>query len=202
MNNACSIKLFFLLILLSKVGFTQIKDAEFWYKFSPEFTLVKHKFELKIRPGDITDIPAKTLIRLDFALGYSIKNLKIYEYSKIDNHQGAWTGLKIDYNLFLLDKRLLIHLQERYFWGLNSNSPPHYYLVDMLVWKFNDNLSAGYLAYGKWKIEQAFCDGLWFHGPIIIYKLPLDFELQLAITRDIFHNYYMPLSKLSYKLKI
>jgi len=193
----------FISILISHYQiFGQTKNYEIWYKFSPEFTLIKHKFEFKLRPCDMTLTPAINAFRVDLAFGYTLGNFKIYEYTKFDNNKTAFTGFKLDYNLFLVDKKLLLHFQERFFWGLNKNSTNHYYLVDMATWQFTKNFSFGYLAYGKWKTDKKFNEGLWFMGAISIFKLPANFELQLAFTRDIFHKYYMPLGKISYKLKL
>jgi len=174
-----------------------------WLKFSPEVALIKKNFELKFRPCDMTFTPDINIYRVDLSIGYSFKNFKLYEYTKFDNTKAIWTGFKFDYNLFLINKKLLIHLEERYFWGLNNNSTDHYYLVDLVGWQLNKNLMLGYFNYGKWKIAHKFNEGLLFLGPIAIYKLPANWEAQLTFTKNIFDkNTYMLLSKLSYKIKL
>jgi len=178
-------------------------EFEMWYKVSPEIALtVNDRFDFRFRPCDYTVTPDVAKARLDFMAGVKFWKFTLFDYTKIDNHEGAWTGPRLDFNIMLANNKLLIHTNERFFFGLNSKSTNHYYLVQLVTWSFNDWFNAGFLGYGKWNTTTVFKEGLWFMGPIIGFKLPYNIEIQLSTTIDIFDTKtYMSLFLLKYKIK-
>jgi len=142
-----------LLILLIFISssikiYAQDDDLIMWYKISPEATLSTKNFDFKFRPVDLTATPDVDKYRIDLMAGVKFWKFTLYSYSKIDNYDGFWTGPRLDLNFQLADKRLLLHFQERFFWGLNDVSSNHYYIINLFQWNFNDWLSAGVLGYG------------------------------------------------------
>lgn len=199
-------KIVFLFIILSLSflkNYAQNDDIIMWYKLSPEATLSTKNFDFKFRPVDLTATPEVDKYRIDFMAGVKFWKFTLYSYSKIDNYEGVWTGARLDLNFLLADKRLLLHFQERFFFGLNDVSSNHYYFINLFQWKFNDWFSAGVLGYGKWKTTQKIDEGLWFWGPIVGFELPYGFGFQISETVDfLYENRYMTLFLLKYKLKL
>jgi hypothetical protein len=183
--------------------FAQSDNFEMWYKVSPEFSLSFKKIDFKFRPIDYTVTPDVKKARMDFMLGVKFWKFTLYNYTKFDDHHGFWTGPRLDLNFLLADKKLLLHFQERFFFGLNETSSNHYYLIQLFQWNFNEWFNAGILGYGKWNVDTKFNEGLWFFGPIVGFELPYNFDFQIACTKNIFDtNTYMSLFLLKYKLKL
>jgi len=205
-------KLKFVFIVFFAFGFFNQMNAqtEMWVKQSPEIRMIidKTPFEIRWRPVDVTFLPEKYVplgysARTDLMLGVNFRKFKLFSYSKFGFDGNIWTGLRLDYNVDLFDKKLLVNIQERYFWGLNDNSKDHYYLVQYIRYVFGDVTSAGILSYGKWKTGRDFNTGEWFIGPSLDFKLPNNFNFLFAYTKDIFHNQvYMTYLSLGYKFKV
>ena len=87
-----------------------------------------------------------------------------------------------------LNKKLLINIQEQYFFGLNEESLQHYYLVQYIRYKIGKIIQTGILSYGKWKTEEPFNQGHCFIGPSIDIKLSYNFNLHTAVTKDVLQN--------------
>lgn len=173
------------------------------YKLSTEIKLSfdNNKFEFRLRPVDYTRSHKQGVARLDIAAGYSIWKFMIFSYTKFDVEKRYWTGAKLDFNLDFFQKRLLINIQERYFWGLNKNSSDHYYLIQSIRWKCNDWFYVGFFGYGKWKIENTFKKGVWFVGPSFQIQLPVGFSIKTSITENLLaEKNYMFYLQLNYKV--
>lgn len=183
--------------------FAQDEDFEMWYKLQFEASVSNKRLDVKVRPLDYTILPTIQKARMDFMIGVKIWKFTIYDYTKLDNKGGYLTGPRVDFNQFLADKKLFIHLQARYFFALNETSHDHMYQIQLFTWRFNDWLSAGFLGYGKWNTGVKFDEGMWFMGPILILDLPYHFEFELAETKNIFDSYtYMTQFIFKYKLKL
>lgn len=193
----------FCLIIGGKTFAQTTNGIEMWYKLSPEITFsVKDRFDFKIKPGDCTITPASTKIRFDFLAGVKIWKFTLYSFSKFDHLHGSWTGIRFDFTTLHFDNKLMFHLQERYFWGLNDKSKDHYYLLQRISWNLNKTFNAGILGYGKFNTNTKFNEGIWLFGPIVGIKFLKNFEIQLTINKDIFRNdLYMTMFILKYKLK-
>ncbi|MEA2043228.1 MAG: hypothetical protein U9N85_11865 [Bacteroidota bacterium] len=197
-------------------------DFEMWYKISPEIRLnIENKpWEFRWRPDDHIILPKKyseyigqhAIGRTDIMLGANVGRFKIFNYSKFDELGGIWTGLRLDYNTTLFNKKILLNIQERLFWGLNENSENHYYLVQFAQYRVTKKFNAGILCYGKWEFERPlsagedripFSEGHWFIGPSVFFKLPANFSLMLVEAKDILNeNIYMTFFRLGYRIKI
>jgi len=197
--------LLFLFILLNMNVFAQ-DDFQMWVKLSPEIRLnIKNTiFEFRWRPDDHIFINEDlNIARTDVMLGVNVGKFKIFSYSKFDNLERSWTGARVDFNTSFLDKKLLVNIQTRYFFGLNEKSAEHYYLVQFIRYKLNSKIRAGILSYGKWASEKAFNQGYWFVGASANFILPYHFNLHIALTKDIFHKeIYMTFVRLGYKFKL
>lgn len=198
------------------------EDPELWYKLSPEIRLnIENKpWEFRWRPDDHIILPdyykeyigKNNIARTDIMIGVNVKPFKIFNYSKFDELGRAWTGLRLDYNTALFNKRLLINIQERMFFGLNNDSENHYYLVQFIRYAFSRKIQAGYLGYGKWEFARPlkqdeetipFNEGNWFMGPTVNFGLPYNFNLHLALTKDVFHtNTNMLFVRMGYRINI
>ena len=206
-------KLIILFIALFVFG-NLFSQTEIWYKLSPEIRLdiKKVPIEIRWRPDDHIFLPNKYIAkftdknnfaRTDIMIGTKFYKFKIFSYSKFDALGESWTGIRFDYNLSFLDKKLNINIQERYFWGLNKISSQHYYLIQYLRYKVHPKLDAGILSYGKWKTSKDFNQGYWFVGPSLNYKIIKSMNLHIAFTKDIFHEpVYMAYIRLGYKFKL
>jgi hypothetical protein len=200
----------------------QAQDSEMWYKLSPEIRLniENTPWEFRWRPDDHIILPDKysqyigknNIARTDIMIGANISSFKVFNYSKFDELGNMWTGLRLDFNTAILSQKLLINIQERVFFGLNKQSDNHYYLVQFIRYILNKNIQAGYLGYGKWEFARplknnetaiAFSDGNWFMGPTVNIGLPYNFNLHLALTKDIFHpEINMLFVRAGYRIKI
>ena len=217
-------RLFTLSIIITTFFFNSNAQDEFemWYKLSPEIRLniEKTPLEFRWRPDDHIILPnyytqyiCKNHIgRTDVMIGANIWKFKLFSYSKFDDLGGIWTGARLDFNTSLFNKKLLINIQERLFFGVNEKSDNHYYLIQFIRYKVAKKIQAGVLSYGKWKFAWPLETGEekilfntqnWFIGPSVNFGLPYNFNLHLALTTDIFHNnIYMTFIRLGYRIKI
>jgi len=199
--------LIFLLISVSSFAQT---DYELWVKNSPEIRLnfKDAPFEIRWRPVDQMIMPdhyfgKHSLVRTDLMLGVNVWKFKIFNYTKFDEFKRLWTGIRLDLNLDFFNKKLMINIQERYFWGLNTSSKNHYYLVQYPRYAVTDKVHLGALCYGKWDTDEQFNEGEWFMGPSFYYVFPYNFSLHLALTTNIFNTKQnMLFVRLGYKIKL
>ena len=190
-------------ILISIPAFSQ-NNVEMWYKLSPEIRLnfEDSPWEFRWRPDDHIFLPGFNVARTDIMIGANIWKFKIFSYSKFDALKGYWTGVRFDFNTDFFNKRLLINIQERFFFGLNQNSENHYYLIQYVRYAVTKNIHTGVLMYGKWNIIEPFNEGHWFIGPSVYFGLPYNFNLHLVVTKDIhYREVYMTYIRLGFKIK-
>lgn len=212
-----------LFLLFSKASFSQ-ENFEMWYKLSPEIRINKEgkKWEIRWRPDDHIIFPRywknylpnerNDIGRTDIMLGYNIPHFKIFSYTKIDELGRYFTGARLDYNTAVFNKKLLINIQERLFFGLNDDSDHHYYLIQFIRYKITKKTQAGILSYGKFEFNWPltgdeekipFTDNHWFMGPTINFGLPANFNLHCAFTKSIFYdNTYMTFIRLGYRIRL
>ncbi|RLD82743.1 MAG: hypothetical protein DRJ10_04725 [Bacteroidetes bacterium] len=205
-------QLFFILIislfvLVPTKCYTQV-EYEIWTKLSPEIRLnIEYTpIEIRWRPIDYIVLPEKYVGkggfgRTDFMLGVNIWKFKLFNYTKYDEFENLWTGVRLDFNFTAFNKKLLLNIQERYFWGLNESSSDHYYLIQYIRYKLGKRMTAGVLSYGKWRTTRAFDQGNWFIGPSVNFRLSKNFNFHTAFTKDIFHEpIYMIFVRLGYRI--
>jgi hypothetical protein len=186
------------------------KSVEMWTKFSPEIrmNIENTPWEFRLRPDDHIFLPSKyvpygSLARVDLMVGLNLWKFKIFSYTKYDQNGGFWTGPRLDFNFDAFNHKLLFNIQERYFFALDSISKDHYYLIQYIRYQITNGVAIGALSYGKWNIDQEFKDGYWFIGPSIELAVESGFSLQVALTKDIYHEViYMSYIKLGYKFTI
>lgn len=195
------------LMTVSLLGFSQ--DTEIWIKNSPEIRLnfVNTPIEIRWRPIDQMIMPdhyfgKNSLIRTDLMIGANIWKFKLFNYSKYDEFNRFWTGVRLDLNLDFFQKKILLNLQGRYFEGLNDVSVNHYYLVEYLRYAVTPKVQLGILSYGKWKTKRHFDKGEWFVGPSAYFKLPHNFSFHVAFAKQVFTtNVYMTFVRVGYRIK-
>ncbi len=198
-------RLFVILLVLTSLKVYSQDDFQMWYKLSPEIrmNIEKTPFEFRWRPIDYTALPEIKIARTDIMAGLTFKHFKLFSYSKFDNLGRSWTGVRFDFNTSLFDKKLLINIQERYFWGLNDASSQHYYLIQYIRYRFGQKIQAGLLSYGKWDPTEAFNEGHWFAGPVADFKLPHNFNFMVAIAKDVFYKgIHMTFARVGYRINI
>ncbi len=204
-----------ILIFISISNSFSQEDFEMWYKLSPEIRINKKgtPWEIRWRPDDHIILPKyynqylgngrNDFGRTDIMLGVNIKKFKIFSYSKFDELGRYWTGVRLDYNTAFLNRKLMLNIQERLFFGLNESSETHYYLVQYLRYKVGKKVTAGVLSYGKWPIAESFSEGNWFVGPSTSVGLPYNFSLILSVSKDVLNeNIYMTFVRLGYRIKL
>jgi hypothetical protein len=218
------IKSFVLIIffLQSSSAYSQDQVFENWVKaaFEVKLNFENRPWEIRWRPDDHVFLPESykqflpktSIARMDFMVGYNYKDLRLSSYSKFDEFGAIWTGLRFDYNLFLLEKKLLFNIQERVFFGLNDKSENHYYLIQYFTYNGIKNIQTGFFGFGKfefnWPYKEntekiPFTDAHWFMGPTINFDLPWHLSLQTAFCKSIFYDHtYMTYLKMGYKIKI
>ncbi len=204
-----TIVIFCFSIFISVLSFSQ--NTEIWIKNSPEIRLeIKNTpIDIRWRPFEQMIMPdhyfgKHSLIRNDLMLGVTIWKFKIFSYSKYDEFHRFWTGIRLDLNLDFFDKKLLVNLQGRYFWGLNEDSDDHYYFIQYPRYRISKNIFLGALGYGTWDKGVKFNEGEWFIGPSVEFKLPYNFSIHTAMTYQIFSdiNIFMWFIRLNYKIKL
>jgi len=194
--------------IIAKTNLHAQTDFELWTKLSPEIRLNIQDMPLEIRwrPVDYIFLPQKYigqngLGRTDLMVGVNIWKFKLFNYTKYDEFENLWTGARLDLNLAIFNKKLLINIQERYFWGLNENSSEHYYLIQYIRYRIGKRLTTGVLSYGKWRPERDFNKGNWFVGPSVNFKISRSLNLHAAFTKDVFHEpIYMVYIRLGYRI--
>ncbi len=211
----------FIILLLNNASYSQ-DEFEMWYKLSPEIRLnIKYTpWEFRLRPDDHIILPKyysqyigqNHIGRTDVMLGANIWKFKLFSYSKFDYLGSMWTGARFDFNTSLFNKKLLINIQERLFFGLNEESDNHYYLVQFIRYKVAKKIQAGVLSYGKWKYawpyetdeeKIPFNSQHWFIGPTANFVLPYNFNIHVALTKSIFYERtYMTFIRLGYRIYI
>ncbi len=204
----------FILFILTNTAKSQ-EGFEMWYKLSPEIRLNKKgtPWELRWRPVDHIILPKyynqylgngrNDFGRTDIMLGVNIERFKLFSYSKFDELGRSWTGIRFDYNTSFFNRKLLLNIQERLFFGLNESSENHYYLVQYIRYRIGKKVQAGILSYGKWPFSKPFNEGNWFVGPSFYMGLPYNFSLHLALSKDILNdNIYMSFFRIGYRIKL
>ena len=217
-------KFFTLILIITSLFFNSNAQDEFemWYKLSPEIRLniEKTPWEFRWRPDDHIIFPQRFsefigknhIGRTDVMLGANIWKFKLFSYSKFDDLGRIYTGARLDFNTSLFNKKLLINIQERLFFGLNEKSDKHYYLIQFIRYKIAKKIQAGILSYGKWEFNWPLEDGEekipfnsqhFFIGPTANFVFPYNFNLHVAVTKSIFYeNTYMTFIRLGYRIKI
>lgn len=178
-------------------------DFVMWTKLSPEIRLniEDTPFEFRWRPVDYLITPKVRYGRTDIMLGLNLWKFKIFNYSKFDEFERMWTGARLDLNLSMFNKKLSIHIQERYLWGLNEKTTDQYYLVDFIMYKITKKIHFGVLSYGQWYITQEINDGLFSVGPVINIILPFKFNVLITSGKELFHEgRYITIFRLGYKI--
>lgn len=211
----------FIILVLNNASYSQDK-FEMWYKLSPEIRInIKNTpWEFRWRPDDHIIFPQRFsefigknhIGRTDIMLGADIWKFKLFSYSKFDDLGRIYTGARFDFNTSLFNKKLLINIQERLFFGLNEKSDNHYYLIQFIRYKVAKKIQAGILCYGKfefvWPVEEGeeripFNDNHWFMGPTANFVLPANFNIHAALAKSIFfENTYMTFIRLGYRINI
>lgn len=190
--------------------FAQSQTQELWIKNSPEIrmNIKATPFEFRWRPVDQMIMPdhyfgKHSLIRTDIMIGVNVWKFKIFSYTKLDEFQRYWTGIRADLNLDFFNKKLLANLQGRLFFGLNKKSNDHYYQVQYIRYVVTDKIQLGILSYGKVSTDEGFNEGEWFIGPSFFYKLPLNFSFHVVLARNVFSTYQnMLFVRLGYKFEL
>ncbi len=199
-----------LFIGLSALAQDEPEPLEMWVKLSPEIRLNFEDFPLEIRwrPDDHIFMPEKYLptgnqARTDLMIGVNLWKFKLFSYSKYDQSDAFWTGARLDFNFSMFNKKVLCNIQERYFWGLNDESEDHYYLVQYIRYRMSKSGAVGVLSYGKWDPTRDFEKGYWFIGPSIQIVDKSGLGIQLAFTKEVFHEpVYMTFVRIGYKLML
>ena len=197
-----TIAILLIFISISSHSFSQ-NDFVMWTKLSPEIRLdiEDTPLEFRWRPVDYLITPNLRYGRTDVMLGVKFWKLKVFSYSKFDEFERLWTGVRLDLNLNMFNKKLSIHIQERYFWGLNDKTFDQVYLVDFIMYKVAKNFHLGVLSYGQWYINQEINEGLLSVGPIVKIVLPYNFHILLTSGKEIFHRErYITILRLGYKI--
>lgn len=210
-----NILIFVILIFISLSSSFSQENFEMWYKLSPEIRLNKKgtPWEIRWRPDDHIILPKyfkqyigngrRDIGRTDIMLGVNVEKFKIFSYSKFDELGRSWTGIRFDYNTAFFNRKLMLNIQERLFFGLNESSENHYYLIQYLRYRVGKKGTAGILSYGKWPVFEPFTEGNWFVGPAGSIGLPYNFSLLLSLTKDVLNdNIYMTFVRLGYKIKV
>lgn len=195
-------------IFISINAFSQ-ETFEMWVKLSPEIKInfENSPLEIRWRPDDHFFLPEKYLgknnfARTDIMLGLTIWKFKIFSYSKFDEFGKIWTGPRVDFNTKALNKKLLINIQTRYFWGLNDKSSDHYYLIQYPRYIVAPKTHLGILSYGKWASTKEFNTGNWFVGPSAQVFFTKNLSSQISLTMDVFHtNIWMSFLRIAYNIK-
>ena len=197
-----TIIVFLILILNTSYSFSQI-DFVMWTKLSTEIRLnfEASPIELRWRPVDYLYSPEIEYGRTDIMLGVKFGAFKIFSYSKFDELGRMWTGVRLDLNLSLFKNKLLINIQERYFFGLNDLSLDQFYYVDFIMYRITKKIYSGVLRYGQWYVDRDINEGLFSVGPVINIILPFKFNLLVTSGREIFHkDRYITIFRLGYKI--
>ncbi len=197
-----TIAVLLILISISQYSFSQ-DEFVMWTKLSPEIrlNLEDTPFEFRWRPVDYLITPTISYGRTDIMLGVNFWKFKIFSYSKFDELERMWTGARLDLNLSTFNKKLLIHIQERYFWGLNEKTSDQFYLVDFIMYKITKNFHFGVLSYGQWYVNQDIEDGLLSVGPVININLPFKFNVLITSGKELFHGgRHITIFRLGYKI--
>ena len=193
---------FLILIFTGSYSFSQ-EDFVMWSKLSPEIrlTIEDKPFEFRWRPVDYLFSPAINYGRTDIMLGVKFWKFKLFSYSKFDELDRMWTGARLDLNLNMFDKRLLINIQERYFWGLNEKSSNQFYLVDFIMFRITKRIYFGALSYGQWYVDRDIEEGLLSVGPVINIILPYNFNILITSGKELFHKgRYITIYRFGYKI--
>jgi len=196
------------LLMLGKLSLSAQEPLEMWVKLSPEirFNFEGSPLEIRIRPDDHIFLPEKYVstgnqARADLMIGVNFWKFKLFSYSKYDQSDAFWTGARLDFNFDAFDKKLLFNIQERYFWGLNDISEDHYYLVQYIRYRITKPSFLGVLSYGKWNTDREFNAGYWFIGPSIEMVDASGLSLQLAFTKEVFHEpVYMTFVRVGFRI--
>lgn len=197
-----AIVVYLLAISSCNLSFSQ-EDFVMWNKLSPEIRLNIEDIPLEIRwrPVDYLITPTVQYGRTDFMIGVKFWKFKLFSYSKYDELERLWTGARLDFNLSLFNKRLLINLQERYFWGLNDITHDQFYLVDLITFRIAKRVHLGALSYGQWYVDRPIEDGLLSIGPVINIILPFNFNILVTSGKEIFHEgRYITIFRLGYRI--
>lgn len=193
----------FLILIFSGNYCHSQSDFEMWHKISPEIRLNFEDlpFEIRWRPVDYLITPDIHFGRTDIMIGVNFWKFKIFSYSKFDELERMWTGARLDFSLNMFKDKLLINLDQRYFFGLNEKSSDQIFLVDMITYKITNKLHLGVLSYGQWDRYKDIKAGILSIGPVINIILPHNFNLLITSGKDVFHeNRYLSIYRLGYKI--
>lgn len=201
-----TLKLLILLILntICPVN-AQETGTDYWTILTPEFRLNTKKFEFRFRPYDYFIITnpqqnTKTIYgRTDFMAAVTHKKLKFFLYSKFETRGKTFLGPRVDYNTSFFSKKLLFHLQYRYFWGLNANSADHQYFISVVQYNFNKYINPGFFALNKQTFNGSF---LMFYGPSVNIRLTKNLGILASYMKDVnTRSRYMGFIRLNIRFK-
>jgi hypothetical protein len=139
--------------------------------------------------------------RTDIMIGVGFWKFKLFNYSKFDEKGRMWTGARFDFTLNFFNKKLLINLDQRYFFGLNDKSSDQVYLVDLVTYRIAKKVQLGVLSYGQWDTDKDVDAGLLSIGPVIDISLPANFNFLVTTGKEVFHEgRYISIIRLGYRI--
>jgi hypothetical protein len=193
-----------LLILIFSSNYSNSQsNFAMWYKLSPEIRLnfEDRPFEIRWRPVDYLITPDVKYGRTDIMIGVNFWKFKLFSYSKFDELGRSWTGARLDFSLIIFNKKLLINLDQRYFFGLNKKTSDQIYLVDMITYNITKKIQFGVMSYGQWDTDKDVDAGLLSIGPVVNFILPANFNILVTTGREVFHDgRYITIIRLGYKI--
>lgn len=192
-----------LYLFISNFDASSQNDFVMWHKLSPEVRLniEDTPLEFRWRVVDYLITPKIQYGRTDIMLGVNLWKFKLFNYSKFDERDRMWTGARLDFNFSLFNKKLLFHIQERYFWGLNDKSLDQAYVVDFIMYKITPKIHFGALCYGQWNVDQPIDKGFFMYGPVINIILPFNFNLLITSGKEIYQEgRYLTIYRLGYRI--
>lgn len=197
---------FLSLFLYSVYAQSQDSGIDYWHHITPEFRLNTAKFEFRFRPSDefiLTNTQSDTKVtfdRVDLMAGFVYKKFKFFAISKFDSRGRSHIGPRIDFNTKVLNQKVLLHAQYRYYFGLNDISNDQQYLVSILEWDTNTLLNPGVMGIDLQTFQGTI---LLLHGPSLSLDITKNLSFMFAFMKDFNtqHRYYT-FSRINIKFKV
>jgi hypothetical protein len=144
-------KIFWALFLLELISFGSFPGwgKTITQKIAGEIIFQRKGFIFRFRPVDYTW--PSSLWKYDLLIGHRFGRFVGYGYFKAEGIHRRWLGLRLGLNTKIMANRVRAIAQIRLFYGLNSSSPHHYYLIPALFYLCGPqkDIEVGFLGYEK-----------------------------------------------------
>ncbi len=171
-----------LLVLLLLILSCSAFGRTLTFKTAAEFLYYRNNLRLRVKPLNYA-YPSDSW-GLDILLGWHQGLMNAYAYYKTDFDGRSWIGMRLDWTLKGLQKKLNIKLQFRAFKGLNLSSSDHLYLIPYVNYAVGSSkrMRVGFMGIGKFPRKSL---SSFYLGPAMTLTLSPHLKFRFSVGEDL-----------------